>query len=221
MSDLTVPSVGTVTSQDYITRAQLKTYLGSSVVTADTDTLVDMAKTAASRAIDAYCDRRFYLDTTATARTYTPSRTDRIDVDDIGSVAGLVVKTDAAGDGTYETTWAASDYQLLPVNAPYETPEAQPWTQVAAIGRYTFSLPYARYTRADRVQITALWGWPAVPALVTQACLILAGRIFHRRNSPQGVAAFDDFGPVRLSRGMDGDVVLMLEDYRKDQLLVA
>lgn len=205
----------------YTDQATLKSYLGIQVSTYDT--LLDMAVNAASRSIDNYCQRRFWLDQSAVARTFVPDSLTCVEFsDDLGDSASVILKTDASGDGTFETTWLATDYQLLPQNAQSALPEAQPWTSMRAVGTKTFPwLVDTFLTRLDRVQITAKWGWPAVPNAVTQACLIKAARLFHRKDSPQGIAGFGDFGPVRLSRLEDGDVMSLLDSYRKFGALVA
>lgn len=199
----------------------LKAYLGITVPTLDAQ--LESAINAASRAIDGYCQRRFWLDSNANAQTFIPQSLTMLDLDDdIGTTNALVIKTDASGDGVYETTWASTDYQLLPVNAPTANPEAKPWTALRAVGTKTFPwLVNTWLTRLDRVQVTARWGWPAVPSAVSQACLIKASRFFHRKDSPQGIAGFGDFGPVRLGRGEDGDVAALLDSYRRLPTLVA
>lgn len=216
----TVSPVATRTT--YCTEEELKDYLGSPVAGTGYDALLRLSVNSASRAIDAYCNRRFWIDASTVVRTFTVGASDITHVDDIGSTTGLVIKTDSSGDGTFETTWAATDYELLPVDAAYALPEAKPWTAIHAVGDYTF--PYltaaSRYTRNHRLQVTALWGWPTIPDMVRQACLIKAARLFHRRNSPQGIAAFDEFGPVRISRGQDGDAVELLADYRRADVFV-
>lgn len=205
----------------YTDLTTMKAYLGIAVSTLDDQ--LSMAINAASRSIDNYCQRRFWVDGQAVARTFTPKSLTGVDLAaDISSVSGLIVKTDAGGDGTFETTWAASDYELLPVGAATAFPEAEPWTAIRAVGSRTFPAWGSTWlTRLDRVQVTALWGWPAVPDAVTQACLIKASRLFHRKDSPQGIAGFGEFGPVRLSRGEDQDVMGLLDPYRRVPVLVA
>jgi hypothetical protein len=215
------PSTATPPIHAYSDLVSLKAYMAIQVST--NDGLLDFALGAASRAIDSFCQRRFWLDDTPVARTFIPQGLTHLELDDdIGSTTGLVIKTDASGDGTFETTWTTADYQLLPVNAAAAWPEAKPWTEIRAVGTKTFPwLVNTWLTRLDRVQITAAWGWPAVPDPVVQACLIKASRLFHRKDSPQGIAGFGDFGPVRLSRLEDGDVLSLLSDYRRVPVLVA
>ena len=178
------------------------------------DEVLEAAINAASRSIDNYCGRRFWLDGTVATRTFVATSTTSLDVPDgIGTTTGLIIKTDPAGDGTFETTWAATDYELRPIEAATAFPEAEPWTSIQAIGALTF--PVATATgRSDRVQITAKWGWPAVPDAVSYACRLKAARLVSRKDSPQGVAGFGDFGPVRVTSREDSDVVLLLDPYR-------
>jgi hypothetical protein len=48
------------------------------------------------------------------------------------------------------------------------------------------------------VQITALWGWSAVPDPVKQATLIIAAEQWKLKDAPFGVAGFGEFGPIRV-----------------------
>lgn len=209
-----------MTTPLYCEQAMLKEYLG--ITAAINEWQLDQAIKAASRAIDNYCQRRFWLDPEPVAQTFKPKGLTELEIDDdIGSTSGLVIATDASGDGTFETTWAPGDYQLLPVNAPNAWPEPKPWTGIRAVGSKVFPwLVNTWLTRLDRVQITAAWGWPAVPDAVVSACLIKASRLYHRKDSPQGIAGYGDFGPVRLSRLEDGDIMSLLDAYRKIPVLV-
>lgn len=196
----------------YTTLALLRAFMGAP--TTPSDELLEAAINAASRSIDNYCGRRFWLDGSAVARTFVATSSTSLAVPDgIGTTAGLVVKTDLAGDGTFETTWAATDYELLPIEAPVAFPEAEPWTEIRAISSLVFPAATAS-GRSDRVQITAKWGWPAVPDSISYACRLKAARLVSRKDSPQGVAGFGDFGPVRLTSREDADVVLLLDPYR-------
>jgi len=64
------------------------------------------------------------------------------------------------------------------------------------------------------VEVTAKWGWPAVPDTVKQAALMLASRLYGRKASPMGVIGVGDFGPVRISRS-DPDIAFLLMDYKR------
>lgn len=178
--------------------------------------------TAVSRAIDHYSDRHFYqVGTTGTpvARTFAPCSSTRLDFGSLGDLTDEVVpvvETDAAGDGTFETLWAASDYQLQ----PFSRKDGWPYTGLEAVAgrRFPFLLTPGR---RNRVRVTGVWGWDAVPVDVKQACLIKAARLFARHQSPNGIAGVGDFGPIRISRFEDPDVVDLLGPYRRVAVLVA
>jgi len=158
---------------------------------------------AATGAVDSYCGRNFDLSATATARVFKVTRTDRCRVDDIGSLTDLVIKT--GRPGSFGTTLTVdTHYWLEPLNSitlgrPYE----YVWTE----SLFT-AAPYAT------VQVTAKWGWPAVPDEVSQATLLLAQRLYTRKDSPTGVAGFGDYGVVRVTAS-DADVARLLDPYAK------
>jgi hypothetical protein len=172
--------------------------------------LAERAINATSRAIDLFCGRRFWIDSTVQTRVYRPEFGDLAWIDDIATITGLVVKTDTAGDGTYATTWASTDYELQPLNADANG-QAYCWTRIGAVDRYLFPTS----GRVAPLQVTAKFGWSAIPDGVEQACIIRAAAIFKRRESISGVAGFDGFGAVRISRQRDPDVAALLDDFIK------
>lgn len=184
---------------------------------------LERAINSASRAIDQYCQRHFYPDGTLAvpvARRFASPCGSSLDFGAFNDLADdtITVKSDATGDGTFETTWASTDYELRPLN-PTAGPEPRPYTSLAAIGSRTF--PTATSTgRSAQIEITGVWGWPAVPDAVHQACLLLASRIFKRKESPEGVAGFGEFGQIRV-RATDPDVMALLDPYRRYAVLVA
>lgn len=187
----------------YCTLSDLKTVLRIND-TVD-DTMLEARITEASRVIDQHCDRRFYADSSATARIFIAPTHDLVLVDDISTTTGLVIKTDSAGDGTYATTLTASQYQLEPVNG---LAKGSPVTMIRSIGE---SFPITAAPAG--VQVTAKWGWPSVPSPVTSACILLAGRLVKRGDSLLGVAGFGDLGAITV-RAIDPDVERMLRPYR-------
>jgi hypothetical protein len=205
----------------------MKAWLGIPADNTDNDAKVTAAIAAASRSVDNYCQRRFWLDTVLTARTFQPYDLLMLDLwcdgpgGDIGSLTGLTVACDTSGDGTYETVWSTTDFQPLPVNAPYAYAEPRPWTKLRAVGTKTFPwLVNTWLTHLNRVQVTALWGWPEIPEDVITATKLKAARIFHRKDSVQGIAGFGEFGAVKLSRGEDSDAMLLLTPYMYMSILV-
>ena len=67
----------------------------------------------------------------------------------------------------------------------------------------------------NSIKVTAVFGWPNIPVTVTQATILQSSRIFSRLQSPLGVAGFGDMGIMRVSRGLDPDVVQLVEGYRR------
>lgn len=158
---------------------------------------------AATGAVNSYCGRTFDLAGSASARVFKVTRKDRVRIDDIGSLTDLVVKTGTPGSYT-STLTVDTQYWLEPLNSldhgrPYEYAWSRDLFTVA---------PYAT------VQVTARWGWPSVPDEVAQATLLLAQRLYTRKDSPTGVAGFGDYGVVRVTAS-DADVARLLDPYAK------
>ena len=195
----------------YLTLAAFKAS-GSWGAKTDHDSDIERAVEAASRSIDRFCGRRFWLDGTASARYVTarPEETLNLPVPDIGSTTGLTVKTDDDWDGVYENTWTKDlrsgsyGFMLEPANA---AADALPFTLLHAV---VSSFP----TVPQGVEVTAKWGWPAVPIDVAEACLILAGRLVKRKDAPFGVVGTPEVGVQTLPR-VDPDVRGLLNPYRR------
>lgn len=190
----------------YIDSDDLADYLGVQG-TADDD-LLSAAIDSASGWVNRHCGRDFQQTTTATARVYSPDHPWRLHVDDFHTITDLVVKTDDADSGTYSTTWAATDYVLEPFNGIEHGSTGFPYRTIVAVEARRWPC----HTGRPRVQVTAQWGWAAVPAEVKQATRILAAEIFRLKDAPLGVAGFNDFGPVRVREVPQ--VALLLERYR-------
>lgn len=170
------------------------------------DSLLEMAIESASRLVDAYCSRYFY--NAGTAARYFVADTDWVTyIDD--AVTITEVATDFSADGTYDTIWQASDYQLEPLNGRVDG-LVWPYNTIRAIGDYTFPI----YGGEGLVKVTATWGFSAVPTAIKQATIIQASRIFKRLDSPLGIAGFGDLGVMRISSRLDPDVSQLVDAYR-------
>lgn len=171
-------------TQLYCSAEELKSRL--SITSSNDDSEIALAIAAASRAVDGYCDRYFFR--TTETRTYVPTDLYRTRVDDLVSVTTLA--TDPAGTtaqgGTFPITWPTGSYQLLPYN-PGKTGEQWPYTSIRAVGGLTF--PWVTpilLMRMDRVQVTGVFGWPAIPQPVRTATLIAAAELFRMKDTPMG-----------------------------------
>lgn len=191
----------------YVPVDDLKRHL--SVTSSDWDVKLGETLDAVKAWIDAYCCRSF--DQTTEERLFDTENRRVLTLgvrNDLVSVDTLA--TDTNGDGTHDTTWATSDYQLLPINPT--GPEQRPYSEVRAVGSNLFPSP--TWTgRRGLVSVTGTWGWPEVPEPVREATLIQAARVFKRREAPEGVLGFDQFGTVRVSGRPDPDVQQQLADY--------
>jgi len=170
------------------------------------DTLIENSIEGASRRIDGYCGRFFYQ--TTTAIRFFASDSYRLPVPDISSTSGLIVATDDDGDGTFETTWTLNtDYVVEPLDAVLQS---RPYRTITAVGGKTFPLFFI--PQEAGVQVTATWGWSAIPDDVREACVLLSMRQFARYNAALGVMAFGDMAVS--VRSVDPDVRDLLSPYR-------
>ena len=189
----------------YVALSELKSALG---ITGSTDDdFLNLAIDSAEESIDDLCGRVFTAAGSASARTYRAQPYLAV-TDDVSTLTGLVVKTDTSGDGTFDTTRASTDYQVEPLN---NLTKGRSVNNLRAVGSYTFPV-YGDGLAS--VEVTADWGWPAVPDSIKQATLMLAARLYSRKASPMGVIGVGDFGPVRVSRS-DPDIAHLLMDYRR------
>jgi uncharacterized phiE125 gp8 family phage protein len=182
---------------DYCTLAELRTFARIDD-TAD-DTILSLAITAASRAIDGSCGRQFGS-STGEERLYT-ARYDRnrsayvVDIDDTFDDTATV-----ESDGT-----AVTDFTPLPLNA---VANGKPWTM------YVFGVTVS--TVEGDIAVTGDFGWTDVPDTIKAATLLQASRLYKRRDAPFGVAGSPDLGSeLRLLAKLDPDVAVMVGPYRR------
>ncbi|MER6892021.1 head-tail connector protein [Streptomyces halstedii] len=168
----------------------------------DRDALIADRLSAASRQIDRATGRRFWLNTEPTARVINPRGKVFCDDDgahllvkDVGDVAGLLVEvgrtaawTDVTGSVEPEPTDALDEQR-----------------PVTSLLRASWPVGIGQ-----RVRVTARWGWPQVPAVVSQATALQATRLFKRKDSPEGITGSAEWGVIRLSR-VDPDVHALIE----------
>jgi hypothetical protein len=189
----------------YASLAELKTVLR--IATSDTSDDVELLDrlAAAQERVNTDCGRPygFGLDTVASARIYRPRHEELLSVDDIGSTTGLIVEIGR------DTTWSQIDSSLwdtLPENAMANG------RAIEQIRRLVGQWPM---WGLQRIRVTAQWGWPRVPISIKNATLLLAARLFRRKDSPEGVRGFSDMGVIRVSR-YDSDYDNLISAYIKD-----
>lgn len=182
---------------DYVTTALLKSYLDIEQSDTTDDDFIALWITTASRNVDDFCGRQFGS-VAAETRTYRTGAYDAVEraweltIDDVFDVADLVVERGGS---------AVTSYEVWPLNAaqkgrPYER------LLVSACGRY---------------DVTAPWGWPAVPAAVKEGMLLQAARLEARRGSPFGIAGSPSEGTDQrlLTAVLDPDFRTSLRPLRR------
>ena len=110
---------------------------------------------AASRHVDRYCNRAFYV--LSVARRFDGSGGPSLLVTDLISVNSDGLRTDENGDGYPETIWATSEFRLLPGNSDpdsFGNPASRPYTVIEAAGE-RMRFPAGRGT----VRVSGKWGW--------------------------------------------------------------
>ena len=191
----------------YCTLAELKASLN--ITDSVDDTALEAAITAASRMIDDYTERFFYVNGSVgspVTRYYTALDPYTINVDDITTVTEIA--TDDNFDFTYGTVFTTSDFMVEPINNPIK---GFPYNRLLAIGSYIFP-----YQLPQAVRVKGVWGFTAVPPEVNMATLIQSSRLFGRRQSPFGIAGSPEMGTVRLYSRLDADVEVLLRPFRKN-----
>lgn len=188
----------------YATLAEVKAALR--ITDSIDDSLLEMAIESASRLVDAYCARSFYSAGTAT-RYFVADNDWVTNIDD--AITITEVATDFSADGTYDTIWQASDYQLEPLNGRVDG-ITMPYNAIRAIGDYTFPI----WGGEGLVKVTGTWGFSSVPTAIKQATIIQSSRIFKRLDSPLGVLSSPDLGFIRVGSRLDPDVSQLVDSYR-------
>lgn len=174
------------------------------------DKVIESAITAVSREIDGYCHRRFWKNTAYETRYFTAAWGNLLLCDDVVSVTGVCV--DDAGDRTYSTTLATTDYDLEPYNA---TLDGLPYTRL----RTAPNSSHAFSTAQKGNRLAGIFGWPATPSAVNEACLIQSIRLFKRKDAPFGVMGSGEMGQMVAITSIDPDVRMLLEPYVKGKVI--
>jgi len=197
---------------DYVTIAELKTYLGGMTRTTDDDSL-DGAIKAACREIDGWCRRTFTLDLSASARQFTATDGYLVAIDDAASITS--VQTDTNGDGTATST--ITSYQTIPTNGAMDGLTGWPTT---ALAKYSGGTAWPLVTGVPTVHVTARWGWPNTPDAVRQATLIVAAELFKTAEAPLGITdSIGEYGALRLGKQITARAARLLHPYRRLQLV--
>jgi hypothetical protein len=211
---------------DYCSVSEIKARTGKSQT--DDDTVLTALVTAASRAIDSYCNRPdgFVALSVATARVYAGSGRSWMPIDECTEISLVAVK-DSPTDTTY-TSWAATDWVAFRGDPKRPNFNATPYSAImcTAYGDYSAFLNGQYITRSGfrpdpdndtyrgvpTVQVTAKWGYATtVPAAIKEAAVVLASRWYKRGQSAwSDVLANTETGMLMYRKEIDPDVKFML-----------
>lgn len=185
----------------YASLADLKAML--KIADSADDPQLELAINAAAALVDGYAGRSFAR--TSATRRYTATAPDLVLVPDLVSVTALTVDRD--GDGNYEETWPAADYVLWPA---WAAAERLPYAgiRLSEVSQRSFPL------HLDAVHVSGEFGFPSVPPEVVQATLLMAARIFRRRDAIFGVVGGGEMGQAVVVPRLDPDVAQLLMRYR-------
>lgn len=181
----------------YCTLAEVKAALR--ITDSADDVLLENEIESASRRVDGYCGRFFYQ-TSSTAVPVYPRDLFLVNMPADLPTTSVLIKMDNDGDGVYEVTLTQGvDYILQPTNAVIRS---RPYRNARMVGNQTF--PQFVQPSFPTVQITAVWGWAAIPDDVRAATILLTIRQFARLNAALGVVGFADMA-IQV-RAVDPDV---------------
>lgn len=194
----------------YTTLAAIKAHKDIASIDATDDALIEDLINAASRYIDAATgNRRYYTTSVDETRTYQAINGYRVYTDDIISITTL--KTDSDGDRTYETTWATTDYDMLPENAALD---GRPYTyiQIAPDGHYSFP------NQRKGVQIVGRFGYSTTtPPAIEIACRLIVLRMYQNRFgvSTEGPVNVTAAGIVITPQDIPASAMQILNQYKR------
>lgn len=204
------------TSEVYATEAELRSI--PEMDSASNDAVLLILLTAASRAVDGFCNRRedgFKAPLTGTSRLF------------VGSGVGYVVINEAA-------EVSAVEYLSSSTDSTYTTLDAAYWLAFSGSSdRPTFLPPYVGISlnrlapiqafvdgtpqedgeaSMPTVRVTAKWGYATTtPPLVKSATILQASRWFKRGQAFwSDVAASNDMGRLMFMQAIDPDIKMML-----------
>jgi len=168
---------------------------------------------AASNFIFHECgDRFFSKDAAAVVRLFDGNGLTRLYVDDIASLTGLIVKVDLDADfdfiDTGETLTIGTHFWAGPANAALG-PEARPYTFLDIVpwnGRLDVWPAVPR-----SVQVTAVFGWPAVPAAIKEATVDLVRKL----RDIQQAGASEALQNIDMAMQMAGRQSFIFQDMRR------
>jgi hypothetical protein len=140
---------------------------------------VEFLRTATGRYIAA-------ADEVATPRSYRPDTTlsSVLRIHDCAEITSVVEQG--------ATLTAHVDYLAEPLNGITPAGESRPYDRLLRLGMRAWYWDEERPT----VTVTARWGWPAIPQMAKNACVIAAKAYLDNRDLSFGIVGAADFGGI-------------------------
>jgi hypothetical protein len=171
----------------YCTAAEYRAALDKTDTGEDAEVLGDA--TAVTRYIERVTHRFFTKDASDATRIFVGDGYTTLDVGDLVSVTTIKIDTDRDGSFADETALAATDYELLPLNAG-DGSEPGPYR---CIGLTDYGTVH-NWPAGARVQVIGVFGWPAVPAAIKAATIQITGIL--RLEGNRGISQVTDLGTI-------------------------
>jgi hypothetical protein len=174
-----------------ITAAEYAQFSGYPYPTDPTKILeTDLSITMASRDIEQWTGREFHT-TASSVRFFDSMDARTVNIDDCSAVS--LVRADFGMDGTYAMTVTA--YQLLPVGGRTPVLGSVAYTKLRGtlLAGATFPI---NTIRLGSVEVTATWGWAAVPDLIKHATAIYAQDLLRDSQAGFGGLQVSDLGII-------------------------
>lgn len=183
----------------YATAAEYRSRTTKSDTGNDADILAQL--TAISRVIDRECGRFFGVDAAVVTRTYDGNGAGILWLPhDISTTTGLIVKVDLNADydfdDTNETLTLDTHFWVGPENAD-KGPELWPWQFLEVVPTNSVLSCWPKQKRS--VQVTAKFGWPAVPAAIKEATVAITRSLRDMQEAGYTLTLQDIDAAIRLS----------------------
>jgi hypothetical protein len=191
----------------YITLAEIKANNALNIGDTTNDTELENVINATSRGIDNFCNQFFWKSSAPEVRYFTPTYDDQCYVTPLVSVSALA--TDTGLDRTYADTWTTDDYDLYPYNAAVMS---EPYWRIDRVRNSELAFVHGE---PKYVKLTGVFGWPAVPPEVHQACLMWSMRYWMRQKTVLGQSAMTPLGQMTLQvpNTPDPDIAELLAQF--------
>ena len=169
------------------------------------DAALTSALQAASAHISADTGRKFHLENAVEARYFRARPGGRwCDIDDIAIDAIDSIAWGVAGQG--------GEFADLSHVVKHRVNGSGYTARLEADGAFGFPVGRGCWVRVTPASDGHGWGWQEPPPAISEATLLLASRLFKRRDSPESVIGFEGAGVGRLGN-RDPDVAEMIKPW--------